>query len=984
MAKSFRGTLAAALLTAALAACAQISAPKLDGLKALPNPFAKHKAPATAPVGAPAPAPTLPPRPARKGTWTQDRSDVPPDPAIRYGSLPNGMRYMIRHNATPPGQASLRLRIAAGALNERDDQAGLMHFIEHMAFNGSTHVPEGEMVKILQRHGLAFGPDTNAFTAFDQTVYQLDLPEADGDTLDTGLMLMRETAGELSLDPAAIDKERGVILSEERLRDTPSLRIARREYDFLYKGDLLPRRFPIGDVNVIRNAGRAPFKDLYDTYYRPDRAVLVAVGDFDVAAMEAKIKAQFSDWSARGPDRPDPDLGPVAPRGPEVKLVVEPGGPSNVQLAWLNPPDRRDDTRALRRERAIRQVGFAVLNRRLGRLARAAKPPFIAAASQRFTNINTADVTQVALTANPGGWREALEAGDAEVRRLVQYGVQQAEVDREVAEYKAALEAVAAGAATRKTADLATELSDSIENDEVVSSPAEDLAEFEASTKDLKAEAVSALIKAQFTGQGPLVMITSPAPVDGGEAAIGDAFAKMRATPVTPPVAIEAKTWSYTDFGAPGQVAERKDVYDLDTTFVRFANGVRLTVKPTKFRDDEVLVSVRFGDGYQDLPKDRVTPVWAAGLSFADGGLKRLTAEEVEQVLASRVYSANLGVSDDAFTLNGTTRAEDFELQMQVLAAYVTDAAWRPEPFERMRTYGDTLLAQLASTPQGVFSRDGDALLHGGDPRWAFPNRAQMDQAKLEDLKALIGRPLAEAPIEVVVVGDVNIEEAIRLTALTFGALPPRKDAPAPADGKRVAFPPPTPEPVALTHNGRADQAIGYVAWPTTDFPSDPANARALRMVEQILQLRLLDDLREKQAVTYSPQTQLNASWDFPGYGYVSASIEAPPEKLGGFFTTVQAIAKDLRERPVGADELQRALKPRIETLMKAQATNEYWLGQLAGAQTDPRKLDSIRSTIAGLQRVGPAEVQRAAQRWLKDETAWKLVITPAPKPATP
>src|SRR3569832_187405 len=211
-----------------------------------------------------------------------------------------------------------------------------------------------------------------------------------------------------------------------------------------------------------------------------------------------------------------------------------------------------------------------------------------------------------------------------------------------------------------------------------------------------------------------------------------------------------------------------------------------------------------------------------------------------------------------------------------------------------MRTYGDTLLTQLSSTPQGVFSRDGDALLHGGDPRWAFPDRAQMDQAKLDVLKTLIGRPLAEAPIEVVVVGDVNIEEAIRLPGLTFGALPPRKDLGLPADAKHVVFPAPTPQPIVLTHNGRADQAIGYVAWPTTDFPSDPANARALRLVEQILQLRLLDDLREKQAVTYSPQTQLSSSWDFPGYGYVSASIEAPPDKLPGIVATGRDDAKGI------------------------------------------------------------------------------------------
>jgi zinc protease len=981
LAISAKAAFAAALLTAALIGCAQVQAPTLSSL----NPFGhRQDRSAAAPAMVSAPDAQRANEARAKRRWTQDGSDVPTDAAVRFGVLPNGMRYMLMRNASPPGQASLRLRIAAGSLEERDEQAGLMHFIEHMAFNGSTHVPEGEMVKILERKGLAFGPDTNAFTSFDQTVYQLDLPQADEDSLDTGLMLMRETAGELLLDPTAIDKERGVILSEERLRDGPSLRIARQQYDFFYRGDRMPRRFPIGDIGVIKTAGKPLFQDLYDTFYRPDRAVLVAVGDFDVDKMEAKIKARFTDWSAKGADRPDPDLGPVVQRGAETRLVIEPGGPAALNLAWITQPDLRQDRLALRRERAVRQVGFAVLNRRLERLARAGDPPFISAGVFHFTNLRTSDVTQMSITATPGSLLKAMRAAEQEQRRASQYGVQQAEVDREVLEYHTALQAAAAGAATRKTPQLATSLADSVEDDEIVTSPAEDLAEFDTATRNLKAETISAILKAQFEGNGPLLFVTSPIPVEGGEAGLAQAFAESRATPVSAGAVIATKTWSYTDFGAPGAVAERKDVLDLDTTFVRFANGVRLTVKPTKFRDDQILISVRVGDGYQSLPRDRVTPIWTSALAFPDGGLGRLTTEEMEQVLTSKVYSVGLSVGDDSFSLSGSTRPEDFELQMQVLTAYLTDAAWRPEPFERMRTYGDTLLSQLASTPSGVFSRDGERLLRSGDPRWAFPNRAEIAAARLADLKSLIGGPLASEPIEVVIVGDVNVEEAIRLTGVTFAALPPRKDAVPPATARQIVFPVPTPEPVRLTHAGRADQAIGYIAWPTTDFNADPQGARSLRMLEQVLQLRLLDDLREKQAVTYSPNTNLEASWVFPGYGYVSASIEAPPDKLDGFFQTVASIAKDLRDKPVTADELNRARKPRIETITKAQATNEYWLAQLAGSQTDPRKLDAIRSSLAGLERVSAADVQRAAQTWLRDDKAWKLVIVPEPKPVAP
>ena len=908
--------------------------------------------------------------------------DVPVDPALRTGVLANGMHYLILKNATPKGQASLRLRVAAGSLEENDSQLGLMHFIEHMAFEGSTHVPRGEMIKTLERHGLAFGPDTNAFTNFDQTVYELDLPETDADTLDTGLKLMRETASELTLDQGAMDKERGVILSEERLRDTPSLHIARQQYDFLFKDQLAPKRFPIGSVDIIKNAQRDKLQDLYSTYYRPDRTTLVIVGDVDVDQVEAKIKSGFSDWQAKATDRANPDLGAPQPRASETHLMIEPGGPTTVDISWLNPPDLRPDSLALRREHVVRELGFAVLDRRMEALARGDNPPFIAAGASRYTELKSADITQVSISTQPGRWREALTAADTQVRQAAQYGVTQKELDREVAEVRTALQESVAGAATRKTSELAGEMIEEINDGDTITTPAEDLREFDLDVKDLKAAEVSALLKSEFDGQGPLVFMTNPTSVEGGEQAVAQAFSKAQLAQVTPPKEEAAKAWSYTDFGKAGRVAERKEVADLGLTFVRFDNGVRLTVKPTKFRDDQVLVAVNAGAGYQDLPRDHVIPTWAASSVFSEGGVGKFTADDMDRILASKVYGAGLGIGEDAFTVSGATRREDVETQLQVLAAYVTDAAWRPDPFERMRGYGETLQTQLASTPEGVFSRESGALLHSGDARWAFPTKAQMVDGKLDDLKMTIGQHLTTDPLEILIVGDVDVDQAIKQVGDTFGALPPRHDETPAAEAGKISFPQPTTTPVRLTHKGRADQAIGYIAWPTTDFPSDPQGARALRVMEQVMQLRLIDDLRMKQAVTYSPNTGLNMAWSFPGYGYVSASIEAPPDKLDDFFATVNTIAADLRTKSVTADELERAVKPRIETLTKAQETNEYWMGQLIGAQSDPRRLESVRQTIPGLERVTAADVQAAAQKWLVDARAWKLVVVPEAKVA--
>jgi zinc protease len=910
--------------------------------------------------------------------WPQATSDLKADPAIRFGVLPNGMRYAIMKNATPPGQVSMRLRFDVGSLMERDEQQGLAHFLEHMAFNGSTNVPtRGDMVKDLERLGLAFGADTNAGTSFDNTTYKFDLPKSDDQTVDTSLMLLREIASNLTLDQGAMDQERGVILSEERLRDTPSYRVTTQRYAFMMPGQRPPQRFPIGLVPVIQGAKADLIADIYHRYYRPERATLVIVGDVDPDAIEAKIKTRFGDWQGRGPAGADPDLGKVAPRGADFKVAVEPGSPTTFEVAWVNPPDLSLDSVTKQKRQIVERLALAVLNRRLGTLAREASPPFISAGAFHGDQLRAEQVTGVLVYSQPDHWKDALATAETEVRRAAQFGVRPDELQREVAETDASLKLAAAGAQTRRTPAMADEIAGSLDEGEVETSPADDLALFEATTKDLSAAQVSETLKGLFAGQGPLVFMSAPTQVDGGVAAVRTAFEAARTTPVTAPQAPQQVDWPYTSFGPSGKVVDRKDVTDLDAVMVKFDNGVRLTVKPTKFRQDQILVRVRFGDGLGGMAPDHQTITWAGG-AFAEGGLRQISAEDSERALTGIVYGVNFSADAGSFELSGVTRPDDVASQLQVLAAYVSDPGWRPEAFERLRNYGLTLEDQYDATDSGVLARDLSGLLHAGDRRWTFPTRTEIGAETPAELKAVLAPALSGAPLEVIVVGDITVDKAIAAVADTFGALPKRPDpAPIapPAHGAR--FPAPTATPVVETHTGRADQGVALVAWPTTDFWADPQGARVNNVLGRVLELRLTDVLRLKEGVTYSPNAGAISSSVFPHYGYVDAEMEAPPPKLDGFFVDVSQIAADLRTKPVTTDELERAKKPAIEALEKAAATNEYWLDGLAGAQADPRRLDALRSAEPSLERVSADDVQKAAATWLRDDTAWKLEIKP-------
>ena len=963
---------------AALAACAQVKSflpgQKPDAVATAPaGPPKDQKAPrARASVDNPLVLPA--------GQWPQAATDVAPDPQIRFGSLQNGMRYALMKNATPPGEAALRLHFRAGSLNEADDQQGLAHFLEHMAFNGSKAIPEGEMVKILERHGLAFGADTNASTSFDETVYQLNLPKTDEETVDISLQMMRETASELLIEEGAIDRERGVVLSEERARDTPGWQAYKKRLEFQMPGQLPPKRYAIGQVEILKTAKRDRLAAFYDGFYRPERATLVMVGDFDLDAMEGKIKARFSDWKARGPDGGEPDLGPVAPRKPSALVAVQPGSPTALQITWMNPPRLRKDSLAKRRDDVIQLLGFSVLNRRFNALMRGTEPPFISAGAFKGDLLHAAEATTIAVTSRPGEWRLALTAAMTEQRRAVQFGVLQSELDREIEEYRTVFKTRVAGAATRRTPGLAAEIVGSIGEAEVVTNPAQDLELFETIVKDLKADTVSAVLKTAFRGEGPLIFLATPTAVNGAEVAVMEAYEASLKGEVLAPTAAAQGSWPYESFGAPGKVIEEKDVIDLDATLVRFENGVRLTVKPTKFRDDQVLVRVRVGGGLLSLPSDKQSTAWAAP-AIIEGGLGKITTQDMERVLASRVYSASYGVQDEAFLLAGATRPEDAELQMQVLAAYVTDAAWRPAAFQRIRNVAATYDEQYQATTSGMLSRDLAGLMHNGDRRWTWPTPAEIRATELDQVKANVAPALANGPIEVIIVGDITVDRAIEITAATFGALPKRPEAaPLPASARLVGFPAANTAPQRLFHNGRADQSAALVFWRTDDFFSNVQKARNINILAEVLGLRLTDELREKQGATYSPNASAVASTEWTDWGYVMASVEVPPNLADGFFRDVDKIVADLVATPPTEDEMTRAKKPYLERLTKSRQTNEFWASQLENAQTDGRRLDSLRSQLAGVERVSAADVQAAAREFLAKDKAWRLVVVPKEK----
>jgi zinc protease len=920
--------------------------------------------------------------------FPQDRyKDFAPDPAIKYGTLPNGMRYAIQRWPTPKGEASIRLRFAAGSYMERDEQSGLMHFLEHMAFNGSENVPESEFDKMMSREGLAFGPDTNAYTSWDETVYQLDMPNAA--KVSIGLNLMRETAGRLLLDDGAIDRERGIIQSEERSRDGPGFRVFKAFGAQAFAGTQAMPRLPIGDMKVVREAKRDLFVDLYKRYYTPKRAFLVVVGDFDPAIIEAEIVKQFSDWVQPTPEAPDPSLGTLAPAPGSVKLFIEAQAPSNVQLFNVKPFENVADNSLNRRKDVLLELAETIVSERLEKIARREGSPITSASFDSEWYFKVAQIAAIsAAPKDPSKWREALDIIDLELRRALTHGFTKVEFDAALADLKQGYTDAANQAGARRSSQIVGSILEGFGEDYVLTTDAADVVWLNSVIATLTPEAALTELKEAWGTATPQMFVNSGAAIEGGEAALRTAYTSARERAVPAPAREVVQAWPYTNFGTVGRVASTQNIAALGTTQSRFANNVRLVVKPTKFEEGRIRVQVRFGEGSLAIPGGDVGTSFVLSSAFTAGGLGRMDVDAINRAMAGKTVSAGFGVGEDAFAFSATTTPRDLELQLQYLAAYLTDPAWRPDGFARLKASKDAIYRSIESSPGSVFGTIGAGTLRS-DPRSPrFPTATQFDALTLAGARAVLDPARRNGAIEVIIVGDTNVPAATRAVAKTFGALPTRAARPAPRTTERVATFPAGRGTTTWQHKGRADQSLAMIYWPMRDY-GDGREARALRVLEAVLQNRLTEVIREELGDSYSPTTTWEPSSVSPNYGVIGAISEVKPEKDDVVIAAMERIAADLAAGKIDTDLFERAKRPLVADFDETTANNPWWMGALTNLSFDPNRLVRARDAKAQYAAVTLDQVKALARQYLDPSKARIVKIEPGPDatpvaPATP
>ena len=928
-------------------------------------------------------APHLLAKDATEGAFPQSHSDLAPDPRASWGKLDNGLRYCLLPNNQPQDKVSLRLYVGSGSLLEREEQRGLAHFLEHMAFNGTTHYPPGKLVSVLQGLGLAFGADTNAHTSFDETVYKLDLPDPRSATLATGLQVMADYAGGMLILPAEVNRERGVILAEMRDRDNPGFREWQTIYHAYYPGLLIPERFAIGTRGAVEQADASLLQDYFDSWYRPERMVLAVTGAIDPLSTRTRIADAFAGLAARRPAPVPPGLGTALTSGFAVTYhrEAEADGTS-LSLTLVRAHPRPHDSAALRREQLVQAFGERVLSHRFRDLiAKHSDGPLVEAAAESYQWLDFFHAgVQAKLRA--GGALNAVAVVEQEVRRFLQFGPTDNELAVVRKEFTAEFEEAVAHAANRTNANLADALYRSLRDDEVFLSPQQERDLMLPLLESIAAPAVQK-IWTETCPDGHLALVLTGVEDlgAGAEDKLKAAFTASQAVAVTPPASRTAAAWAYGVKPAPGAWRGAHQALALGIWPGELDNRVAVRLKRTEFKPNEVLVQCRLS-----IP---AAPHQAGLREFAEraflaGGLGSHSADELRDVLAGNaVHLGGPRFDEDGFSFTASCLPKELELCLQQLRAYLTDPGWRADGEQIAATEWRQQLQSLGTNLDAQVARTFKALAVGGAPQRRDATSEEAAQVSFAQLRPWLSPYLAQAPLTLNVVGDIDEAAAAELIAAYFGSLPARApvvEVPAAAPGAPIDTAQLAPSAGLpnglhrLTVPGTVARALIDVAWPTEDF-YDIGRTRRLGVLAGVLDERMRVRIRQELGDAYSPYATRIASEAYRGFGYLIAQVGVAPAKVEEGRTTLLAIAQELSEHGVSDELLAQVKTPIIKNLRALRQQNQYWLGSvLARCASQPFRIAWADGMEADYAAITSAEIGELAKRYLVNGKALQVV----------
>ncbi len=913
---------------------------------------------------------------------------LPTDPRLVTGEFDNGLKYIVRKHAVPPGRAAVWLHVPSGSLNETDPQRGIAHFLEHMAFNGSENFKPGTVLPFFQSLGLTFGVHQNAFTSFDQTVYQLALPDNTPEMLERGLLFLSDVATRLTLPPEEIDRERQIILEEKRASLGGRQRVQEEIFKRLAPGSLIGERLPIGVVETIEGVKQQDFRDYYSRWYVPSDMTVIAVADMDERVVVEHLRKHFG----AGERRPAPkDQDPRVTAAAENRAVVASDPElSRAEISIMRVAPARPPTTTVQdlRRDLVDSMGEWALNRRMSRLVSEGKASFLRGSASSGDEFRAVRLADASASGDGSKWRPMLTELAAELRRATLHGFTQREIDDARKELIAGAERAVETEPTLPARALLGAINNAIAEGVPITSAAQDLELVRRLAPTITPEEASASFRANFDPGPPgllfVLQVPSTAEVPTEEEFLALSTEALRVTPE--PLTDAARASALMEaIPAPGRVTE-SEVHEPGAVWSAWlSNNVRLHHRFMDYEKDEVTVTITLAAGTIQETAENRGIADAAALAWQRWATSRLSSNDIRDLLTGRKVTIAGRCGMDTMGVSVSGHPAELETGLQLAHLLLTDPVIEQAAFDQWREQQRQLLAIRPLQVEFVFfDLFNETVYPKGDPRFRPLAAEDLDRLTRDAAQAGLRRAIAEAPMEVSIVGDMARERAVELALTYLGSLPSRERiSPDTLGDLRKLDRPRGPLSARAEVATQTDKAYAISGFFGVERGA-VRDEQLLDLAAQVLTNRMIQTVREDRQLVYSIGAQSAAALEFPGYGTFFALSSTDPHKLDALLETLRGMYAEFAASGPTEDEVQTVRKQVATMLDERMREPPFWTSVLAGLTYRNTRLQDVVDAPAAYQTYAATAVREAFVKYFRPEASFEVAATPKEAPPAP
>ena len=919
-------------------------------------------------------------RPAADSVNTASEAPLPIGPDVRIDTLENGIVYYIRRNTEPENRAELRLAINAGSILEDEEQRGLAHFLEHMLFNGTERFEEQELINFLERTGMRFGPDVNAYTSFDETVYMLEIPTDSAEIVQKAFDVLEDWASAATLSDEEIEKERGVIIEEWRARqESVQGRISEQVLPAILQDSRYAERLPIGDTTTIKNAPPEELRRFYQDWYRPGLMAVVAVGDFEVDEMEALIQEHFA--GLEGPsDAPERSEGFDVPGNEETiyRVITDPELPIASASVYYKKEAEDLTMTGDYREAMVAQLFNGILNERFAEITRQPGAPFLQAQVFKGGFVRPSEFYGLVAVTQPDSILQGLEAALVEAERVRQYGFTETEIERQKEEIRRGYERAYTERENTPSASYAREYVANFLESEAIPGIAYEYALVERLLPEITADEVNALAAELLDTENRVVIAQAPEKENvqvPTEEDLADVLASVQDRSIEAYVDEVSDAPLLPDVPEPAAITDEKEIDEVDVTEFTLENGVRVVMKATDFKEDEIRMTA-FSPGGTSLVSDSLyfNADNAAGI-VVQSGVGAFKRTELEKKLSGQVVSVSpyIGTLEEGFS--GSASPQDLQTLFELVHLYFTAPRADSDALEAYQTRFRASIENRALTPESALSDTLIATLYGDAHRYQPATLAQIDSLDLQTALGIYQDRFADASdFTFIFTGNFNPDTLKSLAQTYLGTLPAtdreetyRDIAPDLPEG--------TIEKTVEKGLGERSRAVMLFHGP---FEYNQENRQHLRSLADVLRIELREELREERGGVYGVSVSASPSGQpDPSYRF-QISFTCDPARADELTEAVLAQIEQIKEDGPAEDDVQKVKEQQRRARETSLEENSFWLGTLDFYYSHPDEdLLDMLDYPALVSRLTADDVQQAAQQYLDLDRFVEVVLYP-------